>query len=160
MAVEVILPKVDMVMETGTFVEWFKQEGQQVVKGEPLFTILTDKAAIEIESPASGILAGVSAKPNDVIPVSETIAYILAPGEQQPERRSGAFTTSNTAGAAPSAVPAETLSWGSGYRAGSFSGSPSGQGACVSRGAPYGRRVGFGPEHAVRARPARAYPTR
>jgi len=73
----------DMVMETGTFVEWFKQEGQQVVKGEPLFTILTDKAAIEIESPASGILAGVSAKPNDVIPVSETIAYILAPGERQ-----------------------------------------------------------------------------
>ena len=104
MAVEVILPKVDMVMETGTFVEWLKQEGQQVVKGEPLFTILTDKAAIEIESPASGILAGVSAKPNDVIPVSETIAYILAPGERQPERRSGA----SAAGAATSAVPAET----------------------------------------------------
>lgn len=108
MAVEVILPKVDMVMETGTFVEWFKQEGQQVVKGEPLFTILTDKAAIEIESPASGILAGVSAKPNDVIPVSETIAYILAPGEQQPERRSSAFAAGNTAGAATSAVPTET----------------------------------------------------
>jgi pyruvate dehydrogenase E2 component (dihydrolipoamide acetyltransferase) len=108
MAVEVILPKVDMVMETGTFVEWFKQEGQQVVKGEPLFTILTDKAAIEIESPASGTLAGVSAKPDDVIPVSETIAYILAPGERLPERRNGAFATSGTAGAAASAVPAET----------------------------------------------------
>jgi pyruvate dehydrogenase E2 component (dihydrolipoamide acetyltransferase) len=108
MAVEVILPKVDMVMETGTFVEWFKEEGQQVVKGEPLFTILTDKAAIEIESPASGILAGVSAKPNDVIPVSETIAYILAPGESQPERHSGAVATSNTAGAATSLVSTET----------------------------------------------------
>jgi pyruvate dehydrogenase E2 component (dihydrolipoamide acetyltransferase) len=108
MAVEVILPKVDMVMETGTFVEWFKQEGQEVVKGEPLFTILTDKAAIDIESPASGILAGVSAKPNDVIPVSETIAYILAPGERQPERRSSAFATSNTADEATSVVPTET----------------------------------------------------
>ena len=32
MAVEVILPKVDMVMETGTFAEWLKQEGEQVVK--------------------------------------------------------------------------------------------------------------------------------
>lgn len=107
MAVEVILPKVDMVMETGTFVEWFKQEGQQVVKGEPLFTILTDKAAIEIEAPASGKLAGVSAKPDDVIPVSETIAYILAPGERLPERRNGAFAASGTtAGGAVSAAPA------------------------------------------------------
>ncbi|HBG75170.1 MAG: hypothetical protein A2X25_13020 [Chloroflexi bacterium GWB2_49_20] len=108
MAYEVILPKVDMVMETGTFVEWLKQEGQQVVKGEPLFTILTDKAAIEIESPASGILAGVSAKPNDVIPVSETIAYILAPGEQQPERRRSAIATRKTNKTAISVVPAET----------------------------------------------------
>ena len=108
MAVEVILPKVDMVMEVGTFVEWFKHEGQQVVKGEPLFTILTDKAAIEIEAPASGKLAGVSAKPDDVIPVSETIAYILAPGESLPERRNGAFAASGgTAGGADSAAPAE-----------------------------------------------------
>lgn len=87
MAVEVILPKVDMVMETGTFAEWHKQEGQEVLKGEPLFTIITEKAAIEVEAPASGILAGVTAKPNDVIPVSATIAYILAPGERLPEQR-------------------------------------------------------------------------
>jgi pyruvate dehydrogenase E2 component (dihydrolipoamide acetyltransferase) len=86
MAVEVILPKVDMVMETGTFAEWLKQEGEQVVKGEPLFTIITEKAAIDVDAPASGILAGVTAKPNDVIPVSETIAYILAPGEHLPEK--------------------------------------------------------------------------
>jgi pyruvate dehydrogenase E2 component (dihydrolipoamide acetyltransferase) len=108
MAVEVILPKVDMVMETGTFVEWLKQEGQQVVKGEPLFTIITEKAAIEVESPASGTLAGVSAKPDDVIPVSETIAYILAPGERLPERRSGALVTGNAVAAASPAVPAAT----------------------------------------------------
>ncbi len=87
MAVEVILPKVDMVMETGTFAEWLKQEGEQVVKGEPLFTIITEKAAIDVDAPASGILAGVTARPNDVIPVSETIAYILAPGEHLPDKR-------------------------------------------------------------------------
>lgn len=105
MAVEVILPKVDMVMETGTFVEWFQQEGQQVVKGEPLFTIITEKAAIEIESPASGILAGVTAKPNDVIPVSETIAYILAPGERLPERHVGAIPIGSVANATASIPP-------------------------------------------------------
>ena len=137
MAVEVILPKVDMVMETGTFVEWFKQEGQQVVKGEPLFTILTDKAAIEIESPASGILAGVSAKPNDVIPVSETIAYILTPGEQQPERRSSAVTTSNTAGAATSAVPTETPTGAVVIEPAAFPAAPAGK----VRASPVARRM-------------------
>ena len=86
MATEVIMPKVDMVMETGTFVEWLKQEGEHVNKGDPLFVIDTDKAAIEMESPADGILAGVRARLNDVIPVTEVIAYILAPGESLPTK--------------------------------------------------------------------------
>jgi pyruvate dehydrogenase E2 component (dihydrolipoamide acetyltransferase) len=86
MATEVILPKVDMVMESATFVEWLKREGETVEKGQPLFVILTDKAAMEIESPASGILAGLRAEPNQVLPVSEVIAYILQPGEALPER--------------------------------------------------------------------------
>jgi pyruvate dehydrogenase E2 component (dihydrolipoamide acetyltransferase) len=86
MATEVIMPKVDMVMETGTFVEWLKKEGEHVNKGDPLFVIDTDKAAIEMESPADGILSGVRAKLNDVIPVTEVIAYILAPGEALPAK--------------------------------------------------------------------------
>lgn len=84
MAVEIIMPKVDMVMETGTFVEWLKDEGAEVSKGEPLFVIITEKASIECESPASGLLGGFSAKPDDVIPVTEIIGYILEPGEQPP----------------------------------------------------------------------------
>lgn len=81
MAFEIILPKVDMVMETGTFVEWLKQEGEAVQKGDPLFVIQTDKAAIEIESPESGILSGLLAKADDVIPVTQVIGYLLQPGE-------------------------------------------------------------------------------
>jgi len=86
MATEVIMPKVDMVMETGTFVEWLVKEGGQTSKGDPLFVIITEKAAIEVESPADGILAGVNAKADDVIPVTEVIAYILAPGEELPTK--------------------------------------------------------------------------
>lgn len=84
MATEVILPKVDMVMESGTFVEWLKQEGDPVIKGEPLFVIATDKSAIEIESPATGVLRGLRAKPNDVIPVTSVLAFIVAAGETLP----------------------------------------------------------------------------
>jgi pyruvate dehydrogenase E2 component (dihydrolipoamide acetyltransferase) len=84
MATEVFLPKVDMVMEDATFIEWLKGEGDVVKKGEPLFVILTDKATMEIEAPASGILTGLKAQTDQIIPVSETIAYILSPGEQPP----------------------------------------------------------------------------
>lgn len=85
MATEIIMPKVDMVMEHGTFVEWLKQEGDWVEKGEALFVVLTDKANIEVEAPASGILAGVRAKPDDVIPVAEVIGYIVARDETVPQ---------------------------------------------------------------------------
>jgi pyruvate dehydrogenase E2 component (dihydrolipoamide acetyltransferase) len=88
MATEVIVPKVDMVMETGTFVEWLIKEGGQVNKGDPLFVITTDKASIEVESPADGILAGATAKVDDVIPVTEVIGYILEPGEVLPAKAS------------------------------------------------------------------------
>lgn len=84
MATEVIVPKVDMVMENGTFVEWLKNEGDRVERGDPLFIIMTDKANIEVEAPASGILGGLKAKPDDVIPVTQVIAYILEPGEALP----------------------------------------------------------------------------
>jgi len=96
MATEVIMPKVDMVMDTGTLVEWLKEEGDPVEKGEPLFIVLTDKANIEVESPGSGILAGITAKPDDVIPVTEVIAYLIEPGESLPEKTA----------IAPVAVPA------------------------------------------------------
>lgn len=86
MATEVIMPKVDMVMETGTFVEWLKQEGDTVEKGEPLFVISTEKAAIEVDSPEDGILAGLTAKPDDIIPVTEVIGFIVKPGEKVPEK--------------------------------------------------------------------------
>jgi pyruvate dehydrogenase E2 component (dihydrolipoamide acetyltransferase) len=87
MATEVIMPKVDMVMETGTFFEWLKKEGESVSKGDPLFVTETDKSSIEVESPADGILAGLRAKQGDVIPVTEVIAYILAPGEALPGKK-------------------------------------------------------------------------
>src|SRR4051812_6879214 len=81
MAAEIVMPKVDMVMENGTFIEWLKQEGDFVAKGDPLFIIGTDKADIEVEAPASGQLANLDAKRDDIVPVSQVIGYIVQPGE-------------------------------------------------------------------------------
>ncbi len=85
MAIEVILPKVDMDQESGTVVEWSKQEGEQVNEGEILLVIETDKVAVDVEAPGSGILGGISAKPGDEIPIGTVIAYLLSEGESLPE---------------------------------------------------------------------------
>ena len=85
MATEIIVPKVDMVMETATFLQWLKKEGETVQKGDPLFVIETDKASIEIEAPATGILGGLCAKSDDILPVTAVIGYILQENETVPD---------------------------------------------------------------------------
>jgi pyruvate dehydrogenase E2 component (dihydrolipoamide acetyltransferase) len=86
MAIEMIMPKVDMDQETGTVVEWLKSNGQQVEEGETILVIETDKIAIDVEAPGTGILDGISANQGDVIPIGTVIAYILAEGEDLPEK--------------------------------------------------------------------------
>ena len=84
MAKNVVMPALEMAQETGTIVQWLKQEGDPVTKGEMLVEIETDKAIVEIEALADGVLAGVKAAEGDEIPVGETIAWIVAPGEEPP----------------------------------------------------------------------------
>ncbi len=74
---DVIMPALGMVQETGKILQWLKTEGQNVTKGEPLIEVETDKAAVELEAPASGILAQVSAREGDEVPVGTVIAVIL-----------------------------------------------------------------------------------
>ena len=81
MPVEVILPKVDMDMATGRISRWYVDEGATVKKGDLLFEIETDKAAMEIDAPASGILRDVTGKEGIDIPVGEAVAWIYAEGE-------------------------------------------------------------------------------
>jgi pyruvate dehydrogenase E2 component (dihydrolipoamide acetyltransferase) len=80
-AKDVIMPALGMAQETGTLLRWFKSEGDDVTKGKPLMEVETDKAAVEIEAPASGTLSSIIAREGDVIPVGQRIAVILAPGE-------------------------------------------------------------------------------
>lgn len=85
MAHNIVMPALEMAQETGKLLSWRKKEGEAVSKGEPLLDVETDKAVVEIESPADGILAGMKAQAGDVIPVGQTIAWIVAPGEKVPE---------------------------------------------------------------------------
>jgi pyruvate dehydrogenase E2 component (dihydrolipoamide acetyltransferase) len=82
-ATDVIMPALGMAQDTGTVVQWLKQVGQEVTKGEPLLEVETDKAVVEVEAPASGTLAAISAEAGAEVPVGTTIAVILGAGENE-----------------------------------------------------------------------------
>ncbi len=81
MPVEVLLPKVDMDMATGQISRWFVEEGAAVKKGDVLFEIETDKAAMEIDAPASGTIRDITGREGVDIPVGEAVAWIYEAGE-------------------------------------------------------------------------------
>lgn len=84
MPTDVIMPALGMAQTTGIVVQWKKQAGDQVAKGEPLLDVETDKAVVEVEAPASGTLASISAEAGAEVPVGTAIAVILGPGESAP----------------------------------------------------------------------------
>jgi pyruvate dehydrogenase E2 component (dihydrolipoamide acetyltransferase) len=110
MAISVVMPALEMAQETGKLVAWKKKAGEQVKKGEMLLEVETDKAVVEIEAAGDGVLGGITAKEGDVVPVGQTIAWLLKPGEQPPSNVSSAQTgrkmDSAPAGAAVAAVAA------------------------------------------------------
>jgi pyruvate dehydrogenase E2 component (dihydrolipoamide acetyltransferase) len=110
MAISVVMPALEMAQETGKLVSWKKKAGDHVKKGEMLLEVETDKAVVEIEAGGDGILGGVTAKEGDVVPVGQTIAWLLKPGEEPPSNvssaQSGRKMDSAPGAAAAAAAPA------------------------------------------------------
>jgi pyruvate dehydrogenase E2 component (dihydrolipoamide acetyltransferase) len=101
MAFSVVMPALEMAQETGKLIAWRKKEGDRVTKGEPLLEIETDKAVVEVEAPADGILAGIKASAGDDIPVGQTIAWIVAPGEAPPVESESAMPAARAGSHSP-----------------------------------------------------------
>ena len=101
------MPALEMAQETGKLISWLKREGESVTKGEPLLEIETDKAVMEIEAPGDGVLAGVKVQAGAEVPVGQTIAWIVRPGEVPPA--DGVATASGKeTSAAPSSSAIQT----------------------------------------------------
>src|SRR5436309_87966 len=90
MATSIVMPALEMAQETGKIVSWLKKEGDTVSKGEILLEVETDKAVVEVEATANGVLAGVKSHEGDVVPVGQTIAWLVGPGEQPPAESAAA----------------------------------------------------------------------
>lgn len=104
MPVSVVMPALEMAQETGKLISWLKQEGEMVARGEPLLEIETDKAVVEVESSAEGILAGIKAQPGEQVPVGQVIAWLVKPGETIPEEANTAVETESPAARAQPAA--------------------------------------------------------
>jgi pyruvate/2-oxoglutarate dehydrogenase complex dihydrolipoamide acyltransferase (E2) component len=78
---DVIMPALGMAQETGVILSWLKKPGDQVSLGDALMEVETDKAVMEVESSAAGVLSDVKAAAGESVPVGQVVAVILDPEE-------------------------------------------------------------------------------
>jgi len=79
---QVLVPPLGQTTDTVTLATWYKDEGEEVEEGEPLFAIETDKATLDIEAQASGILREVSVPEGQEVKVLSTVALIVGAREE------------------------------------------------------------------------------
>src|SRR5579864_355909 len=84
MAVVIQMPKLGHTMTEGTVLQWHKRAGDKIREGEPVLTVETDKAEVEIEAPGSGVLAKLIAADGVKVPVGGALGVITAEGEAVP----------------------------------------------------------------------------
>lgn len=73
---DLTLPRLTQTMESARVMEWLRAEGEPVRKAEALLVVETDKAAVEIEAPVSGLLGQVISRAGDVVPVGGLLCVI------------------------------------------------------------------------------------
>jgi len=105
MATAVIMPRQGQTVESCLIAGWKKQKGDQVSEGEVLCEVETDKALVEVESPASGTLLELFFAVGDDVPVLTNIAVIGEPGEDVSSFRPDGAATDEAKPAPPAAEP-------------------------------------------------------
>ena len=78
------MPKMSYDMQQGTVVRWLKDEGEQIVSGEVIAEIETDKATVEMPAYINGVMGRIVVETGRTVPVGELIAIITQQGETLP----------------------------------------------------------------------------
>src|SRR5467141_1327404 len=118
MATQVVMPKLSPTMEEGQLSRWLKKEGDKVSMGEPLAEIDTDKATMEMQALANGVLRKILIGEGESAPLGQAIAIIgeadediaalLKSIESRPAKASSATAESAPPAPPPDAAPADT----------------------------------------------------
>lgn len=72
------LPKWGLTMEDGTIVEWLVSPGDHVEKGQTIATVETEKIEVELEAPASGVIAELLVGEGETAEVGDDVVAIEA----------------------------------------------------------------------------------
>ncbi len=91
MITNILMPKLGLVMKKGRIIKWYKQAGDYVQEGEPLFQISTEKVTIDVEAKASGYVRTIYAAPGAVVPVSGVIGLMGEKDEPLPDMKPPAY---------------------------------------------------------------------
>ena len=104
MAIELKIPEVGESITEALIGQWFKAEGDSVVKDEPVVELETDKVTVELPAPATGVLSKIQLRQGDTAQVGEVIGYIEENGERA---KAAPASTQQPATAPATAEPAE-----------------------------------------------------
>jgi pyruvate dehydrogenase E2 component (dihydrolipoamide acetyltransferase) len=107
MPIDIVMPKLGLTMTEGLIMEWKKDEGEEVKKGDILFILETEKVTYEVEAPEDGILGKIIVQAQETVPVGATVAYLLKPGENAASLAIKALPA-KPAAAAPAVVAAQS----------------------------------------------------
>ena len=112
MAETISMPKLGFDMAEGLLVRWVKQVGENINKGDVLAEIETDKATVEVESSASGVVLQLIVDQGTMVPVNAPIAIVGEAGEvisnQSPVSSEKKVDEKPAAQTAPTAAPASS----------------------------------------------------
>jgi pyruvate dehydrogenase E2 component (dihydrolipoamide acetyltransferase) len=109
MATEITMPKLSDTMTEGRLIAWKKSVGEKVERGEIIAEVETDKATMELEAFASGVLLEIRIAPGEMAPVGTVIGTIGAAGETAADQPFPGKPAAE-APAAPAAPPAVAAS--------------------------------------------------
>lgn len=84
MAEAIVMPELGQTVSEGYISRWFVEEGGAVELGAPLLLVETDKAEVEVESVAEGVLLRVVVPAGETVDCGTVIAYVGQPGEALP----------------------------------------------------------------------------
>ena len=144
MAVEVLLPKLGLTMETGLIEEWLVPPGTPVKPGDLLLRLATDKVDVEVEAEGTGLFHPAVSSGVE-LPPGTLIGWLLEVGEQVPSAAADPTAPAPTPHAVAEAEPPAAAEPGAITRTGRLFASPNARRVAGQRGVDIARLNGTGP---------------
>lgn len=148
MATKIIMPKLGMAMKEGIVAKWLKEDGDPVVKDEPIAVVMSKKITYTLSAPASGLLR-IVVRLKETRAVGAALAFVTAPGEMVPAVEEVAPTTAAAMVSLSAATDAAPSSAPSAVTAGFVLASPAARRVAREKGIDLGMVAGTGADGLV-----------